>query len=181
MNSLHPLRRVVGGLGAQIYQFLPKGVVSLPLFQPPLAQEVLVVELQLFQAGAGDACQLEFELLGGSAGLAALGDVLDAGAGGLDHLVVGAAALVDVAIAEADGYVVDELGHLEALEVPVAAVLGDQRFHHINPSTDTSLECAFLEVDPEDLEDPKGRLDRHEDRPLCPLCPPCSLLRAGLG
>ena len=39
-----------------------------------------------------------------------------------------AAAFVDVAIAEADGYVVDELGDLEAFEVSVASVLGDQGF-----------------------------------------------------
>jgi hypothetical protein len=60
--------------------------------------------------------------------LAALGDVLHTGSGGLDHLVVRAAAAVDVAVAEPHRDIVDKLGDLEALEPAIAAVLWDQRF-----------------------------------------------------
>lgn len=87
-----------------------------------MSEEVLVVEAKFFQAGAGDLGEFELHFFGGGAGLAAFGDVLDATAGGLDHLVVGAAAGADVAVAEAHGDVVDELGELERFEVPVAAV-----------------------------------------------------------
>ena len=64
---------------------------------------------------------------GGGAGLAAFGDVLHSAAGGLDHPVVGAAALADVPVAEPDGHVADEWGELEASEIPLGAVGGEQR------------------------------------------------------
>jgi len=56
-----------------------------------------------------------------------ISDVLDTGAGGLHHLVVGAAALVDVVVAEAHRHIVDQLCDLEALQVAVAAMGRDQR------------------------------------------------------
>jgi hypothetical protein len=42
-------------------------------------------------------------------------------------LIVGAAARRDVTIAEAHGHIVDELRHLEALELPIASMFRDQR------------------------------------------------------
>ena len=66
------------------------GVVFGPLLQAAIAEEVAVVFQQLLLAGAGHVGQLEFEFLRRAGNLAAFDDVLFAGAGGLDHLVVGA-------------------------------------------------------------------------------------------
>ena len=56
---------------------------------------------------------------------AAFGAVFVAAAGGLHHLVVGAAAWGDVAVAEAHGDIVAKLGDLEALQTPVTAMFRD--------------------------------------------------------
>jgi hypothetical protein len=69
----------------------------------------------------------------------AFGDVLDTGADSLHHLVVGAAAPIDVAVAEAHGHVVDQLCDLEALQGAMAAVGRDQGFGHF-----TRLELGWL-------------------------------------
>ncbi len=58
--------------------------------------------------------------------MAALGDVLFAAAGGLDHLVGGARAAIDEAVYEGDGGVVDDLGGLVGFELAVASVRTDQ-------------------------------------------------------
>ena len=44
------------------------GVIRLPFLEVALPQEVLVVEQQFLQAGAGDVDQAEFGLRGGSGG-----------------------------------------------------------------------------------------------------------------
>src|SRR6185295_7632563 len=71
--------------------------------------------------------QLELGFLRSSRGLAALGDVLHSAAGRLHHLVAGSAAAVDVTLAETYRDVVDQLRQLEAPQLPVSAVLRDQR------------------------------------------------------
>jgi hypothetical protein len=91
-----------------------------------MSQEVLIIQPQLFEAGPRHVGQLEFHLFGGAAGLAALGDILDAAARRLDHLVVGPAAPIDVAITETDRHVIAELGHLKALQFPVPAMRRDE-------------------------------------------------------
>ena len=74
-------------------------MVRRPRRQSALPQEVPIIQPQFLQAGTGHAGQLELALLRGAAGLAALGDVLDARARSLHHLVVRAAALVDETVA----------------------------------------------------------------------------------
>jgi len=50
--------------------------VGRPLRQTPMAQEILEVEQQFLQAGAGDVEQAQFGLRQGGRSAAALGDVL---------------------------------------------------------------------------------------------------------
>ena len=96
------------------------------MLEAALAEEILVVEAQFLERGAGDVGEFELGLLRGATGLAALGNVLHAAAGGLHHLVVGAAARWDVAVAELGREIVAELRELEALQVTVAAVRRNQ-------------------------------------------------------
>jgi len=58
-----------------------------------------------------------------------LGYILDAAPCRLHHLVVGAAAPVDVSVAKPHGHVIDKLGHLKAFQPAVTAVPGDQFGH----------------------------------------------------
>ncbi len=109
----------VGGGGAARDKLRPAWVFAGPEREGALTEEVFVVEPEFFEAGAGYVGEFEFGFLGGAAGLAAFGDVLHAGTRGLDHLVVGAAALFEVAVAETDGHVVRKLGDLETLHSPL--------------------------------------------------------------
>lgn len=90
------------------------------------AEEVLVIDEEFFEAGAGDADEFDLHFLGGAGGHATLDDVLLAGAGGLDHLVDGAVALGEEALAEAEGEVVDDFGLAVGEEFLVVAVRRDE-------------------------------------------------------
>ena len=68
-----------------------------------------MITQELFQIGARHVGQLDLGLLRGRGGHAAFDDVLLAGTGRLDHLVMDAAAFVDEAIAEMDPGVVHDL------------------------------------------------------------------------
>jgi hypothetical protein len=50
----------------------------------------------------------------------------------LHHLIVRAAALLDVSIAEPDSYVIDQLSYLKALELAIATMFRNERlfFEH---------------------------------------------------
>src|SRR5207247_1519779 len=74
-----------------------------PLLQPALPQVILIVQPQFLQAGPRYVGELEFGFFGRAAGLAALGDVLHPTPRRLHHLVVGAAPLLNIAVAEAHG------------------------------------------------------------------------------
>ena len=65
--------------------------------------------------------ELDLGFLGGERSLAALQDVLFAGAGRLDHLVNGAVAFGEELVREAEGDVIDNLGFLEGEESLVIA------------------------------------------------------------
>ena len=86
------------------------------------AEEVAVVFEEFLEAGAGYVGEFEFGFLGSAAGLAAFEDILFAGAGGLHHLVAGAGASVDEAVAETHCAVEDDARFLEREEVFVTAV-----------------------------------------------------------
>jgi hypothetical protein len=92
------------------------------------AQEIPVIFQQFFEAGAGDIGELDLGFLGCAAGAAAFEDVLFAGAGGLDHLVGGAAALVHEMGAKAGGGIEDDAGFAEGEQVLVAAMRREEAF-----------------------------------------------------
>jgi len=108
-----PMGEVSNGLGF--------GVVLVPDWQLANPQEVAIVRQQLFKTRPGHVCQLNLGLLGRAGGHAAFDDVLLAGPGRLDHLVVGAAAPVNEAVAETDCGVVDDLSLLIGKQLLVAA------------------------------------------------------------
>jgi len=125
-SLLDPGGYLVRGLAATCHQSISAWVMARPQAELSVSEEVLVIQMEFFQAGAGHLGELELHFFGCGAGLAAFSDVLHAAAGGLDHLVVGAAAPVDVAITKTDGHVVDQLGELETFEFPVASVGGEE-------------------------------------------------------
>ena len=61
-------------------------MLFVPLGALALSQEVLVVEQEFVEAGAGDADEAEFSLGGGGGCATALGDILAAATCGLGHL-----------------------------------------------------------------------------------------------
>ncbi len=125
-----PRRHGVRRGAAPRHQGLAPRVAAAPPWQAALSQEVLVVEAQFLQAGPSDTRQFELGFLGCSRGLAALGDILHAGTGGLHHLVARAAVLFNIAVAKTDRNVVHELRHLKTLQVAISAVLRNEVFGH---------------------------------------------------
>jgi hypothetical protein len=100
--------------------------VLVPDGQVAVAEEVLIIAHEFFEAGAGNVGQLEFGFLGGAGGHTPLRDVACATAGGLYHLVVSARPFLNEAVAEDLGGIVDPLGRMEATQLLVAAMLGDK-------------------------------------------------------
>lgn len=121
---------LIGGIGrigvstelADVEGFLG---IFVPLGVAVLAEVVAIVAEKFLQTGAADVGELEFRFLGSAGDLAALGDVLVAAAGGLNHLVVGAGLAVNETVAEAHSGVVDDLGFLVGAELLVATVRGN--------------------------------------------------------
>ena len=61
----HPMRHFIGSGAPAVDQFLPAGIVTVPDRQAALAQEILVVEPQFFQAGprhVGEFSSVFFEV-----------------------------------------------------------------------------------------------------------------------
>ena len=98
----HPGRHFIGRGAAAVNQVLPAGIVTIPDRQAALAQEILVVEPQLFQAAPRHIGEFEFGLFRGPRGLTPFRDILHTRPRRLHHLVVGTAALSDVAVAKPD-------------------------------------------------------------------------------
>ena len=123
----------VGQVGpVRLFQFGPNqqrlARALVPLAEPALSQEVLVILGQFPQARACHVGQLDLHLLRCCGSQRALHDVLLARPRSLHHLVMGAAAPLDVSVAEGHRDIVDKLGKLKAFQVAVATMLGDQRF-----------------------------------------------------
>ena len=76
VHLAHPLRHVIGRGAAAVDQFLPAGVVTIPDRQAVLAQEILEVQPQFFQAGPRHVGEFDFGFLRRSRGLAPFRDVL---------------------------------------------------------------------------------------------------------
>ena len=102
------------------------GGVFGPDGEVPDTEEVLVVNEQFLQAGAGDVGEGEFGFGGGFGGLGSFGDVLFSGAGGLDHLVNGAVAPAEKLLAKAEGEVVDNFGFPVREQLAVVASFGEE-------------------------------------------------------
>ena len=104
-----------------------RGSASGQSWQAALPQVVLIVGAQFFQTGARHVRKLELKFFRGAARLAALRDVLPSAPRCLHHLVLGPAFRTDLAVTEPH-HVVAKLRDLEALQLPVAAVLRNERF-----------------------------------------------------
>ena len=89
----------------------------------------MVVDEQLFKAGSGDVGEFEFGFFGTDGRFGAFDDVLLAGSGGLDHLVVGAVEFLQERAAEAEGEVVDDFGFFVGEESFVVAVFWEEVGH----------------------------------------------------
>ena len=86
--------------------------------------------LALMESGAGDTGEFELGFLGGAGSLAAFGNVLLAGTGGLDHLVARTVPAGEKAVAEVDRGVEDDLGLAVGQQAGVAAVRRDETVSH---------------------------------------------------
>ncbi len=93
-----------------------------------LAEVVAVIPEEFLQATPGDVGEFDFRFLGCARYPAAFSDVFVTAAGRLHHLIVGAGALVDEAVAKAHGGIVNDLGFLVAVELFIAAVRRDESF-----------------------------------------------------
>jgi hypothetical protein len=92
----------------------------------PLPEVVLVIEAQLFEARPRHIGQPQLCFFGGPTGFAPLGNVLHSAPGCLHHLIMGAAAPVDVSPAEPHRDVVAKLSELKTPQIPVPPVLWNQ-------------------------------------------------------
>ena len=128
----NPLGHFIRVFASPVHQLLTQWVRLLPDWHPPLPQEVLIIEFQLFQAGAGHVGQLNFGLFRGAGSLRGLGNVLDAGACGLHHLVACAAETVDVFIHKPYRHVKCQLRRLKAFQFPVATMVANEAFRHLS-------------------------------------------------
>ena len=95
--------------------------IFLPQREIPNPEKVLIIQEQFLQTRPGDVGELEFHLRGGDGGLAAFGDVLFSGTGGLHHLVDSAVSAFEELLAEAEGEVIDDLGLFVGEEVLVVS------------------------------------------------------------
>ena len=107
LGRIGPIARI-----CELSNLLRLWMILLPKRQLALPQKVLIVEQQLFQAGAGHADQFQFEFFGCAGGHAAFGNVLLAAAGGLHHLIMGAGTATDPAITKYYGSVINDFRHL---------------------------------------------------------------------
>jgi hypothetical protein len=97
-----------------------------PDAEASLPEEILKVQEQFLQARPSYARQLQLRFFGSRRCHAPLGDVLNTAAGRLHHLIVGSRSPVDESIAEYHGTVINDLGALEAAQLTVAPMCGDE-------------------------------------------------------
>lgn len=102
--------------------FVPKAKTALKEVAFVVLGELVV------QAGPSNVGEFHLHFFGGSGCTAAFGDIADAAASGLDHLIVRTAAFINEAVAEDDGGVIDGLGDDIAAEVLVTAVGEEEGF-----------------------------------------------------
>jgi hypothetical protein len=104
------------------YQRSAARIIVGPSGKGALPKKILIIQAEFFQARARDVRELELHLFRSSARFASFGNVLHAAPGGLHHLVMGAAARIDVSITKAHRHIVAKLSDLEALQLTIAAM-----------------------------------------------------------
>jgi len=93
-------------------------------------KEVTVVLKQLLETGLRHISELDFGFFRGTRGATCLQDILFARARRLDHLVHGAVALFQEALAKANGAVVNDARFLKGEEILVSSVPGNEMLGH---------------------------------------------------
>jgi hypothetical protein len=122
----HPLCYFLGGRAACVDEFLATSVAIRPLLTSALAKKIPVVSPEFFEAESRGVRELQLRLLRGTASGTSLDNVLGATASGLNHLVVGPATSIDVALAETNRHIEAELRDLEAFQLPIPAMWRDE-------------------------------------------------------
>jgi len=122
---MHDIVAVVRPVQPRRIDRLSLGRILAPRHHFVTQQPVLVIAVQLGEAGACDICQLHLGLFGGAGARRALHDVHLAGSRGLGHLVVLAAGRVERACdelrAETEVRELDDAGHDPGIQPPVTA------------------------------------------------------------
>lgn len=93
-------------------------------------QIVPVIGQKFLEARACHIGELDLGFLGSDGRLAALDDVLFAGASGLNHLIEGAISALEKALAKMDGEVVNDLRLLVGEQLAVVTVWGEEASVH---------------------------------------------------
>ncbi len=120
------------------------GAARRPSKQPPLAQVVLIIEQQLFEARMGDVHEAQLRLRRTGRRATALRNVLAARARGLHHLIHKPRTGVHELFAKPNGRIVNERGRLKTARLPVAAA-GSQFFScELRSTPEPPIQRAIL-------------------------------------
>ena len=123
MHVRAPACHIIHQLESAVDQLLADRIAHRPQGELILPEECGIVSLQFGDAGPGHIGQVHLDLLGGRAEQAAFGNVPCTASRSLDHLVARAAPWVDIADHKALGDILQQLRHLMAAQLFVAAVL----------------------------------------------------------
>ncbi len=105
-------------------------------------QKILVIQFQLFEAGAGHLRQLQFGLFRGRRSLLPLGNILHAAPRRLYHLILCPAEAVDISVTESHRDVIAQLRHLKTSQFAVPSMFGNQ-FRHLRVPPPTWLRIKL--------------------------------------
>ena len=104
---LHPGAHFVERGAALRPEPFERGVLGWPFWQSTLPEEILVVQPQFLKTSPRNTCQFQFELPGGARCHTPFGDVLHPTSRRLNHLIVRSAALINIAVTEPDGHIIN--------------------------------------------------------------------------
>src|SRR5438874_11916315 len=106
-------------------------VILWPFRDPTETKKVTIVLEQLLKADPRHISELDFGFFRGARGATGLEDILFTRARRLDHLVHGAVALFQEALAKANGAVVNDARFLKGEEILVSSVTGNEMLGHV--------------------------------------------------
>ena len=100
-----------------------------------MPEEILVVEQQLFKAGAGNIHEAQLGLAGGCCGPGSFGDILASTTCSLHHLIDCARSRIEILFAKPMGGIINKRGGLKCSQIPIAATFSDSAhvFSSIGP------------------------------------------------